>query len=1171
VEQPLTLDAAQAQLAALERERRVADALLQVESLDLRSVLERVCRLTVEHTPCDRATVYLYSSRARGFFPSADYGTPPHIVQRFAERYYFGQSHAGGDRTIIPFRDDLVAGRLGHATRDDATPEMLGLLDSLEQYAICLVPLRSTTRGAILVSAGEPPGFDETAVRILQGVARQASNLIEHARTFHKLQHSARVRAGLAALAAAVNAETDPVRIARLVSAETAALFRLDVAAVLLHQRDGLVVVGQHGLAGEGLHLPLGPETGALARALHDRVVVFENDLAAGAMASGPLCRDLGLKSVLALPLGGRDGVLGCLLLGNVRRRHAFSQEIADETLVLAPIATAALERAALFERLERSEGHFRSLIENASDLITIVGPDWTFRYQSPSVARLLGYGPDELVGKPIWSVAHPDDRFALGRMLQAVLDEVAARRGREVRFLHKDGTWRVLEGVGTRMTSPDGSPLIVLNSRDVTERKRAEAREAGQKQVLERLARGGALAEVLDALAETLDEDLGGASAVLVLDDDGATLRPIAAPRLPAALRAALETTPVGLQESRCGEAAYRRQRVVVDDVAAEATADCSAAASAGFRTCWVEPVLSAAEDVLGVLAIFQPTRWTPGAEDLGLVAAAAHLAGIAIERKRAEHELAAARDQALTAARLKSEFVANMSHEIRTPMNGVIGMTDLLAETSLDDEQRDFVRTIRSSAEALLTVINDVLDMSKIEAGRMTIEQVGFDLRGLLEETAALLAPRALKRGLELACVIPPSLPEDLVGDPHRLRQVLTNLLGNAIKFTESGSVTLAAEVSGQTERHVRVRLAVRDTGIGIAPERQDAIFDSFTQADGSTTRRYGGTGLGLTISRKLVELMGGRLGLESEPGRGSTFWIEIALEKQAAPAPRPVAVPAIRPGLRVLVVDDFDVNRRIYGELLRSWGCVADEVASGAAALDALRASAAGAPYALVLLDMHMPGMDGEMTARAIKGDPRIAGVPLVLLSSMDARGTMPEMLAKGFAAMLTKPVRRAQLLEVVSGVTAGGAPTAAAKQTSGTREALGLHVLVAEDNRVNRKVVAGMLRLLGCRATLVENGAQALAALEREPCDVVLMDLQMPEMDGLEATAAIRRREAETSTHLPIIALTAHAMQGDDARCLAAGMDGYVTKPVRIDDLAHALAPYATGQVAVKASA
>jgi CheY-like chemotaxis protein len=389
-----------------------------------------------------------------------------------------------------------------------------------------------------------------------------------------------------------------------------------------------------------------------------------------------------------------------------------------------------------------------------------------------------------------------------------------------------------------------------------------------------------------------------------------------------------------------------------------------------------------------------------------------------------------------------------------------------------------------------------------------------------------------------------------------------VLTNLIGNAIKFTCKGQVTLQADLLGETATHARVRLTVRDTGVGIPKERQGLIFDSFTQADGSTTRRYGGTGLGLTISRQLVELMGGRIDLESEPGQGSSFWVEIDFEKQQAPAMRDGGAPVSLAGLRVLVVDDFEVNRRIIRAQLRSWGCVAEEASSGPGALEALRAAVDRDPYHLVLLDMHMPDMDGEMTAAAIKADPRLAGLPLVLLSSMGARGSAAEMRVKGFAAALTKPVRRSHLLDAVSTAADGVRRAPVRRAAPGSRASvdLGLRILVAEDNLVNQKVALHMLARLGCQATAVDNGAQAVAAIERETYDVVLMDVQMPELDGFEATALIRQREAQTDGHLPVIAMTAHAMEGDRERCLGAGMDGYVSKPVKIEDLAKALMPY-----------
>jgi PAS domain S-box-containing protein len=854
--EPLTPAAALAELANLQRERRVADALLQIESLDLNDVLDRICRLTVEMTPADRATAFLYSNRVRGFVSLADHGTPAHLFERFAPKIFFGQSRSGAGRAKIPFRDELAAGRVGYATRDDASdPELHALLDDLELYAMCLVPLRSSTRGALFVSLVDPPPFDDTALRIVHAVARQASNLVDHSRTFRKLQHAARVRAGLARLAAAVNLETEPARIAELVSTEVAALFRISSVALLVPQQGGLAVLGAHAIAADGC-VPLQADTAALVDAVRHGTPVFQNELDETPMADGPLHRTFGLRSMLAVPLAGRDGRLGCLLLGDTSSSHAFSQDIADEALVLGSIASAALERAALFQRVERSEEHFRSLIENASDLIAIVGRDGVLRYQSPSVERILGWGRAELLGRPIAERVHPDDRTAFGEMLGAALGSAAPHGVRAARFQHRDGSWRVLEGLGTRMVGADDASVVV-NLRDVT-------------------------------------------------------------------------------------------------------------------------------------------------------------------ERNRAERELAEARDQALAATRLKSEFLANMSHEVRTPMNAVIGMADLLAESSLTDEQRDFVTTIRTSAHALLTVINDILDVSKIEAGKLAIEHLDFDLRGLLEGVADLFAPRAFEKGLELSCAVPADLPERVIGDPHRLRQVLTNLLANAVKFTERGRVSLEAALVAETAAHVRVRLTVRDTGIGIPTDRQEAVFDTFTQADGSTARRYGGTGLGLTISRHLIELMGGRIGLESAPGAGTSFWVEIGFAKQPDGATeRPVLPPALV-DLRVLIVDAYAATRRVLSEQLERWGCAADAADTAAAALDMLRTAVDRTPYHLVLLDLDMPGADGAHTAAAIHADPRLAELAIIALCSTGGRATVADARARGFAAAVAKPVHRAQLLEAVCAV-------------------------------------------------------------------------------------------------------------------------------------------------------
>ena len=815
------------------------------------------------------------------------------------------------------------------------------------------------------------------------------------------------------------------------------------------------------------------------------------------------------------------------------------------------------------------TEDDLREFIDLSLNFLCIAGTDGYFKHVNPAWETTFGYTKEEVLSRPYLEFVHPNDREA------TIAEATNITSGRstlsfENRYRCKDGSYRWL--LWSAVIRPERG-LIYCTAADVTERKREAARLAAQYAVTRVLAEAATLANatprILQAVCESLDWSVG---AIWRVDQEGKLLRCVETWHVPSAQVKEFDqgthsrTFPPGI--GLPGRVWSQAQPAWIEDVARDANFPrASIAAQEGLHAAFGFPILLGAE-VLGVLEFFSNQIQQPDRRLLEMMSAIGSQIGQFIERKEAEdalrvyaRDLEVARKRAEEATRAKSEFLANISHEIRTPMNAMIGMTELALETRITREQREYLNAIQGSADALLTLVNDLLDFSKIEARKLQLDRLGFNLRDALEDTMRVLAPRADQKGLELACQIHRDVPVALVGDPLRLRQVVINLVGNAIKFTELGEVVLRVEAESRGDGNALLRFSVADTGIGIPQEKQAVVFEAFSQADSSTTRRYGGTGLGLAISAQLVELMGGKISVESQPGRGSTFHFTAQFEVQQPGLEKPPARWRTLTDLPVLIVDDNATNRRILEEVFTNWRMCPVAVEGGASALATLEESLhADQSFAVVLLDGHMPDMDGFAVAEHISQDRRYAGIKLVMLTSAGQPEDVARCRRLGISAYLTKPIKQSELFDVIITAIsqpAGERPRAPRPAREARRPQRKLHVLLAEDNQVNQLLATRIFKKLGHHVTVVSNGREAVSAVQAGQFDLVAMDVQMPEMDGLNATAAIRACEKAAGTHVPIMAMTAHAMKGDRERCLAAGMDGYTSKPIRIGELEHAI--------------
>ena len=833
---------------------------------------------------------------------------------------------------------------------------------------------------------------------------------------------------------------------------------------------------------------------------------------------------------------------------------ESFSTEVQlsmfelDGKAALQAVVRDVTERKQAEEALKESERKLSSLLANMPGMSYRCKNDthWTMEFVSEGCLELTGYEPSDLIENKLISyndLILPEYRSEIWEKWQKTLED-KGKFTEEYRIRAKDGTVKWVWEQGHGVFSENGR-VVALEGfiTDITARKQAEeslADETIRRRVLFEqspdgivvLDGNGKVYEANSRYAEMLGYTIEEVYQLHIWDWDAQWSKDELEQRV----------RNINITGSHF-ETQHRRKDGTIFDVEISSNVAVCSGQKLVFCVCRDISDRKQAEEKLRN-ALAEAEKLNRYLEEQ--TAYANHLAAMA--------EIANA---------AKSSFLANMSHEIRTPMNGVIGMTGLLLETELTEEQRQYAGVVKSCGESLLGLINDILDYSKIEAGKLELEMLDFDLRDVLEDFAVMMALRAHEKGLEFLCAANPEVPSRLKGDPGRLRQILTNLTGNAVKFTETGEVSVRVEMTSKSDNDIVLRFSVRDTGIGIPRHKITMLFEKFTQVDASTTRKYGGTGLGLAISKQLAEIMGGQIGVTSSPGKGSEFWFTACLSLQSEEDGVRQTPAEIR-GKHILIVDDNATNRDILTARLVSWGAVVTEAADGPSALETLsRVQNTQTPFDVVITDMQMPEIDGLMLGRAIKQNPQLSNVRLIMMTSLGQPDNANELTEIGFNACLTKPVRPSQLFSCLTSTIAGDSScqstkTAVQRNSNNPLRNASIRILLAEDNFTNQRVAIGILKNLGLHADAVANGAEAVKALQDIPYDLVLMDVQMPEMDGIQATKRIRNPKSTVLNHtIPIIAMTAHAMQGDREKCLKAGMNDYVSKPVSSIILAEKL--------------